>query len=108
AERVGERARDAYECARRPAGEGARHVRRGRALRADAGQEQDGLREEPPGLADAARMGGADDGADAREPAVAEEVLAPRGDQLADLVPERPSVGERQVLDVAARIRRLQ
>ena len=68
---------DVDERARRPARERAGDVGRRRALRADAGQEQDRLRQQPPRLADRARVGRADDGADAREPALADEVLAP-------------------------------
>ena len=47
-----------------------------RALRADAGQEQDRLRQQPAGLADRARMGRADDRADARKASLTDEVLA--------------------------------
>ena len=60
-----------------------------RALRADARQEQDGLRHQPPRLADGARVRGADDGADAREPVLADELLAPLGDEPRDVVPQR-------------------
>ena len=47
-------------------------------------------------------MGRADDGADAREAAVADELLAELADEQRDLLPERAAVGERQVLDVDA------
>ena len=46
------------------------------------GRSRTELRQQPPRLADRARVGGADDGADAREPALADEVRAPLGDEL--------------------------
>jgi len=44
---------------------------------------------------------------DAREAAFADELLAPLRDEARDLVPERPPVGEDEVLDVAAGVRGL-
>ena len=89
-----------------PAREGARDVGRRRALRADARQQQHRLRQEPPRLADRARDGRADDGADAREAALADEIRAPLLDELGDVLPQRPAVRERQLLHVAcARVR---
>ena len=70
-------ARGADERARRAARERAGDVGGRRALRADPGEEQDRLRQQPPRLADRARMGRADDGADAREAALADELFAP-------------------------------
>ena len=82
--------------------------RRAGALRADARQEQDGPREQPPGLADRARMRRADDRADARQAALADEVLAPLRDEARHVLPERLPVREREILDVRhALVRRL-
>ena len=42
------------------------------------------------------------------EPALAHEVGSPAVDELGDVMPERPAVGERQILEIdAARVRRL-
>ena len=71
------------------------------------GQEQDRLRHQLARLADRARMGRADDGADRREAALADQVLAPLGDERGDVLPHRAPVGERDVLDVAAGVRGL-
>ena len=71
------------------------------------GQQQDRLRHQLARLADRARMGRADDGADRREPVLADEVLAPLRDELRDVLPHRAPVGERHVLDVAAGVRGL-
>ena len=49
----------------------------------------------------------ADDGADRREADLADEVVAPLGDERRDVLPERPAVGQLEVLDVAAGVRRL-
>ena len=79
-----------------------------RALRADARQEQDRLRQQPPRLADRPRVRRADDRADAREPALADELLPELVHEPRDVVPDRVAVGELQVLDVgAALVRRL-
>ena len=75
--RVDDRPRGVDERARRPARECPRDVRGARALRPDAGQEDDRAGHLPPRLADDARRRGADDRADAREPARADELLAP-------------------------------
>ena len=77
------------------------------ALRADARQQQDRLRHQLARLADRPRMRRPDDGADRREAVLADEVGAPVGDERGDVLPHRPSVGERHVLDVAARVRGL-
>ena len=76
-----------------------------RTLRTDAGQEQDRLRQELPRLGDRARIRGTDDRADAREAAVADQILAELVHELRDLLPDRTAVGERQILDVARRRR---
>src|SRR5439155_21648789 len=107
AERVDHRARRRHERARRAARERARDVGRRRPLRADAGQQKDRLRHQLPRFADRARVGGADDRADARQPALADEVLAPLGDEPRDLLPQRPPVREDEILDLDARVRRL-
>ena len=102
------RSRGADERARRAARERAGDVGRRRALRADARQQQDRLRHQPARLAHRARVRRADDGADAREAALADELLAPLVHEARDVVPQRPPVRERQVLDVrAARVRGL-
>ena len=49
----------------------------------------------------------ADDGADGREAAVADEVRAPLRDERGDLLPDRPAVREREILDLAAGVRGL-
>ncbi len=101
-------ARDGHERARRAARERARDVGRRRALRADAREQEDRLRHQPPRLADRARMRRADDRAHAREAVLADELLAPLLHERRHLLPERAPVRERQVLDVrAARVRRL-
>src|SRR3954451_12466180 len=102
----GARGRD--EGARRPAREGAGDVGTGRALRADAREQEDGARHQPARLADRSRVGGPDHGADAREPALTDDVLAPLVHVRRDVVPERPAVRELRVLHVGrAGVRRL-
>src|SRR3954447_15551172 len=102
----GTRGRD--EGARRPAREGAGDVGTGRALRADAREQEEGARHQPARLADRSRVGGPDHGADAREPALTDDVLAPLVHVRRDVVPERPAVRELRVLHVGrAGVRRL-
>ena len=56
------------------------------------GQEQDRLRHQLARLADRARVRRADDGADRREAVLADEVVAPVGDERRDVLPDgRPS-----------------
>ena len=56
-----------------------------RTLGADTGKQQDRLRHQLPRLADRPRMGRADDRADRREPALADEVGAPVGHERGDV-----------------------
>ena len=66
------------------------------SLRADAGKQQDGLREQAPRLLDLARERRADDGADGREAALAEEILAPLAARAGNVLPQQRPVGEPQ------------
>src|SRR5215211_7052242 len=100
--RVVERARDADERARRAARERARDVRGRGALRADSRQQEHLLRTEAPRLADCAGVRRADHEAEAREPALADELFAPLVRERGHLVPERTAVRQPQVLDVGA------
>jgi len=88
-----------------PARERASDVARRSALCPDARQKQDRARQQAPGLADRARMRRADNGADARQPVLADEVLAPLRNHPRDVLPEHTAVAERHVLDVRYRPR---
>ncbi len=107
AEGVVDRARRVDERARRAARERTGEVARLGALRADPRQQHDRLRHQLARLADRARMRRADDRADRREAALADELGAPLADERGDVLPDRPAVGERQVLDLAAGVRGL-
>jgi hypothetical protein len=52
-------------------------------------------------------VGRADHGSHARQPRLADEVLAPLGDEQGDVLPERPAVRQCEVLDLPAFVRRL-
>ena len=106
-EGVDDRPRSSDERAGRPTREGACDVSRGSALGADAREEQDRLRQEAACLADGTRMCRAHDGADARKPPLADQVLPPLRDQLRHVLPKRQAVGELQILDLAAFVGRL-
>ena len=60
------------------------------------------MRQQSPRRLDHSGMRRADDGADRGEPALADELLVPTRPRARDVLPDRPSVRERQVLDVAA------
>src|SRR5215212_6139236 len=108
ARRVHDGARDGHERAGRTAGERTRDVRRGRSLGAHPGQEQDRAGEHAARLADRARVRRADDRADARETAFADQVLPPLADEPRDVLPEQPAVAQDEILDVGATlVRRL-
>ncbi len=66
------------------------------------GKQEDRLRQELPRLADRARVRRADDGADAREAALADDVVAELGDETSRRAARPGAVRQRQVLDVGA------
>src|SRR6266436_7312945 len=72
------------------------------ALGSDAREEQDGARQQAPGFPDRARMGRADNGANAGQAVFADEVFTPLRDHPRDVLPEHAAVAQRYVLDVAA------
>jgi hypothetical protein len=49
----------------------------------------------------------ADDGSDAREPPLADQVLTPLRDELRHVLPERKAVGELEILDLPSLVGRL-
>src|SRR5829696_8114235 len=108
ARRVRDGARDGDDRAGRTARERTCDVRRRRSLGAYPGQEQDRAGQDAARVADRARVRRADDGADARETAFADEVLAPLADEPRDVLPEQLAVAQDEVLDVGATlVRRL-
>src|SRR4249919_1499937 len=100
AEGVKHRPRGGYERARGPARERAGDIRRARALRTDAWEQQHRPGKKLPSLADRAGMSRSDDCADAGEAALAHELLAPLRNEPRDVLPERAPVREREILDV--------
>ena len=66
------------------------------------GSSRIALRQQPPRLADRARVGRPDHRADARQPALADELLAELVHEQGDVVPDGAAVRELQVLDVGA------
>ena len=96
AERVDHRARRVDERARRAARERAREVGRRGALRADAREQQDRLRQQLARLADRARVRRADDGADRDRPRSPTRSSPHSSTSTRDVLPQRPPVGERR------------
>ena len=66
------------------------------------------MRQQLSRLRDLARESRADDRADRREAALADELLAPAANEIGDVLPELAPIRERDVLHIgAARVRRL-
>src|SRR5262249_17971512 len=100
------RHRDQGTCG--PAPERARDLGRPGTLGAEAREQEDLLGAEPSRLADGAWIRRTHHEPDAREPSLADELLAPLPRELSDAVPDDVSVAQAEVLDVrAAGVRRL-
>ena len=105
---VDDGARRGDERARRAGRKSGAELLGAAALRSHAGQEQNGTRHEAARGLEHVRMRGTDHRPDRGEPARADVVRSPAVDETRDVLPERPPVGERQILEVfAASIRGL-
>src|SRR6476469_332425 len=102
APRVDHRAGRHHQAAGRMIAEGRGEQLGAAALRADAGQQQDGVRHQLAGPGDGLGLRGADHRAHAGEAARADVRGAPRRGQLGHPLPHRSAIGQRLLLDVGA------